>query len=595
MIRPLQRPVLGCLCGLLILAAGNSCGTDLDDTGHAVQGASSELPTERAPGYLLISPLKDNSTYILADNGRVWHQWESDQPPGNSVYLLDDGDLLRCVREGDNPVFHGGGEGGRLQRMSWDGELEWDFLWSDETRLAHHDVAPLPNGNVLLLSWSRKTRAEALAAGMDPALIQGDEIWPDSVVEIKPIEPDGGEVVWTWNVWDHLVQEFDPAQANYGVVEDHPERIDLNAHRHREQKTEDEQKDELARMAALGYAGDTQPVVRAEEAPEAPAVVESPAATETEPKTEGKRRGGRGEDFCHTNGIDYNPQLDQIVLSVRTFSELWVIDHALTTEEAAGHTGGRYGKGGDLLYRWGNPINYGRGTQDHQQLFVQHDARWVPAGMPGAGNLTVFNNGSGRPDGDYSSVVEITPPISAEGGYMMKAGEPFGPHSPTWEYRAPDPTSFYSSFISGAERQPNGNTLICQGADGFVFEVNSAGSVVWEFTNPFGESDEQGEDRGPRPEPPGERGPRPGMRPRGPQGMGPPPGQGRRPGPPPGDGPPPHPDGGPHPADRPHPAGAPTDGAGEGRPEGKKRGMNSKALFRATRIAPEHPALNRKP
>lgn len=536
----------------LSLALISGCGG-----GKEAAQAGSQVASGPSAGPILISPLKDTSTYLLGPEGEVLHRWESDQNPGNSVYLLDDGDLLRCIREGDNPVFHGGGEGGRLQRLSWDGELEWDFLWSDETHLAHHDVAPLPNGNVLLISWTRKSKEEALAAGMDPALIQGEAIWPDSVIEVRPVEPDGGEVVWEWHLWDHLVQEFDPERDNYGKVVEHPELVDLNAHGHREQKSQAEQRADLAQMAALGYAGAAPAPDRdAGGAPDA-----GPPGTGRDARGGGRGGpGGQGEDLCHTNGIDYNAELDQILLSVRSFHELWVIDHSTTTEEAASHTGGRSGKGGDLLYRWGNPINYGRGLAEHQQLFVQHDARWVPAGSPGAGNITVFNNGQGRPGGEYSSVVELTPPLREDGSYALESGEPFGPRRPTWEYVADQPETFYSSFISGAERQPNGNTLVCCGAEGWVFEVSAAGEVLWEYRNKFGEEGRGG--------PPGGRGRR-----------GPPPsGPGR-----PGGGPPPL--GGP-------PRGG-DFGGGPGGPGGGPGGINGKALFRASRLAPDHPGLAR--
>ncbi|MGC8644373.1 MAG: hypothetical protein ACP5XB_31305, partial [Isosphaeraceae bacterium] len=60
-------------------------------------------------------------------------------------------------------------------------------------------------------------------------------------------------------------------------------------------------------------------------------------------------------------------ELDQILLSVHSFSEIWIIDHGTTTAEAATHKGGRSGKGGDLLYRWGNPQAYRAGTAADQQ------------------------------------------------------------------------------------------------------------------------------------------------------------------------------------------------------------------------------------
>ena len=79
----------------------------------------------------------------------------------------------------------------------------------------------------------------------------------------------------------------------------------------------------------------------------------------------------------HTNSIDYNEEFDQILISVRYFNEIWVIDHSTTTEEAAGHTGGNSGKGGDLLYRWGNPKNIGREPRVINSSLGQHDASWI--------------------------------------------------------------------------------------------------------------------------------------------------------------------------------------------------------------------------
>ena len=72
-------------------------------------------------------------------------------------------------------------------------------------------------------------------------------------------------------------------------------------------------------------------------------------------------------------------------MSVCAFSEFWIIDHGTTTAQAAGHTGGRRGRGGDLLYRWGNPRAYRAGTKADRKLFAQHNAHWIPKGLPGAG------------------------------------------------------------------------------------------------------------------------------------------------------------------------------------------------------------------
>src|SRR5262249_52369420 len=109
-------------------------------------------------------------------------------------------------------------------------------------------------------------------------------------------------------------------------------------------------------------------------------------------------------DWTHANPVSYNAKLDQVMVSPRGFSEFWIIDHSTSKAEAAGHKGGRHGKGGDLLYRWGNPEAYRAGTAADRRLFSQHDPHWIPEGLQGAGHVLVFNNGGGRPDGNYSSV-----------------------------------------------------------------------------------------------------------------------------------------------------------------------------------------------
>jgi hypothetical protein len=399
-------------------------------------------------GYVLYSPLLSTTTYLIDKKGSVVHTWESDLAPGASVYLLDDGRLLRCGRHPD-VAFRGGGSGGRIQEFTWDGQLTWDYVLADEARLQHHDIEPLPNGNVLAIAWEFKTSEEAAQAGRNPKWLTSAGLWPDCVLEIEPQRPSGGRIVWEWHVWDHLIQDFDPERRNYGNVSEHAELVDI--HGDRKPKPIDDVA--LERLKALGYVSD-----------------------DTAPSH-------LGADFLHTNAVAYNPQFDQIVISVHKFNEIWILDHSTTTEEAAGHTGGRSGKGGDLLYRWGNPWTYRQGTAENQALFAHHDARWIPGGYPGAGNIMVFNNGVGRPGRDFSSVIELRPPVDAEGRYTLPAGGRFGPDEPLWEYTLPD--RFFADFISGAQRLANGNTFVCSGPKGRFLEVTAKGDIVWEYDNPF--------------------------------------------------------------------------------------------------------------
>jgi Arylsulfotransferase (ASST) len=197
--------------------------------------------------------------------------------------------------------------------------------------------------------------------------------------------------------------------------------------------------------------------------------------------------GNMGSGIFHFNAIKYHAGLDQIAISSPSMNEIYIIDHSTTTQEAASHHGGKYGKGGDFLYRWGNPKNYHRGDSTNQKLFGQHDVRWIEKGKPGAGNLTVFNNDiSGRKDSmNYSAIFEITPPLDENGSYKIDNDKPFGPEQPTWVYVASDTVSFWSSFISGAHRMDNGNTFINEGARGRLFEVTPEGEIVWEYLNPY--------------------------------------------------------------------------------------------------------------
>jgi len=375
-----------------------------------------------AEGYTLFAPLQSKTTTLMDNDHQTIQEWTSDYPPGHSVYLLETGNLLRTGTT-TTKVFDTGGAGGVVEEFDWDGELVWEFVYDDAEHRAHHDIEPMPNGNVLVIAWEMVSAEEAIAAGRDPDLLTEGELWVDHLVEVNR----DGEIVWEWHVWDHLIQDHDPDKANYGDVAAHPERIDLN-------------------YQVSGPPG--------------------------------------GADWNHTNSVDYSPELDQIMLSVRNFSEIWIIDHSTTTAEAASHTGGLSGRGGDLLYRWGNPAAYRAGDAADQQLFVQHDAQWILPGLPGAGNVLVFNNGTGRPGGDHSTVDELVLPSDGVGGYALEDGAAFGPDAPAWTYIADPASGFYAERISGAQRLPNGNTLVCRGTDGYVFEVTAASEVVWTYVAP---------------------------------------------------------------------------------------------------------------
>jgi hypothetical protein len=386
-------------------------------------------PAAASEGYTLFSPLQTTSTYLIDNYGRQVHKWESQYIPGLATYLCENGLLLRAGDLAQQQNFESGGRGGVIQELDWSGNEVWRFEYSSDQYLQHHDIMQLPNGNILMIAWEMKTYSQAIEAGRDPALLTYFELWPDHIIEVNP-DSNEGTIIWEWHIWDHLIQDHDSTKANYGQVGNAPGLIDLNYTARRQ---------------------DLQGI----------------------------------PDWTHVNSVDYSPEFDQILLSVPGFCEVWVIDHSTTAAEAAGHTGGNSGRGGDLLYRWGNPEAYRAGTLQDRKLFFQHDAQWIQPGFPGEGNIIVFNNGLDRPGPDYSSVEEIVPPADSLGHYFLQPGASYGPEEQAWIYAAENPSDFYSATFSSAQRFPNGNTLICSGDNGIFFEINPDTEIVWLYVNPI--------------------------------------------------------------------------------------------------------------
>lgn len=420
--------------------------------GLGLERGLKEKTAAATAGYVFFTTLPSDTTYMINMDGQVVHTWSSDYGPSGWTYLKDNGNLMRGGRDPETPRFDGGGRGGYFEEYNWEGDLVWQYKLSSSENLAHHDIAIMPNGNILAVSWEGKTTEEAIAAGRKPDLIPKAGVWPDMVVEYKPQGDNEAEVVWEWHIWDHMVQDFDANQQNYGVVTDHPELMDINNVDIPEPITQEQLEKRRANNGA--NPNDT---------PE-----------------------NQGSDLYHINAINYNVDLDQIVMSSPHLDEVFIIDHSTTTQEAAGHMGGRWGKGGDLLYRWGNPENYDKGDSTDRVLGGQHDVKWIETGLPGEGKLMVFNNNVNVPWGKpgYSAVLEITTPLT-ESEYELGPDGKYGPSEPSWSYIAKDTVSFFSPFISGAHRMSNGNTFITQGAKGRYFEVTPSGEVVWDYWTPY--------------------------------------------------------------------------------------------------------------
>ncbi|MSQ91082.1 MAG: arylsulfotransferase (ASST) [Phycisphaerales bacterium] len=368
----------------------------------------------------MVSTVTVNSTTARNSAGAILQTWTASTGAASIAYLKPDGSLVRPSIHVAG-AYNGAARGGRIQIWNSAGTMVNDLIVSTAEFQQHHDITLLPNGNFLCIAWEGHTQAQGLAAGR--TTLTG-AIWPETILEIQPTGYNTYNIVWRWSLWNHLVQEANSSLANYGVVADHPELVNINY---------------------------------------------------------GTVNSG---DWIHANAIDYDPVRDQIVMSSRNFNEFWVIDHSTTTAQAATHTGGNAGRGGDILYRWGNPAAYGRGTAANQVFFTVHSAAWINAGMPGAGNILAFNNGDRAGSAnDYSTVVEIAPPRDANGNYVIASEQAFGPASPAWSHGALG--AFYGGPTQcGAFRTLDNTTLITLTNTGTVFEVNAAGSTIWTMTVP---------------------------------------------------------------------------------------------------------------
>ncbi len=158
-------------------------------------------------------------------------------------------------------------------------------------------------------------------------------------------------------------------------------------------------------------------------------------------------------DWSHFNTVGYNPKTDQVIMNSRNFAEFYFINR----------------KTGAIEYRWGNPSTHGAGKRPNwyddgdQKIFGAHHSTLLENG-----NILVFDNGSERPEGNRSRVVEVDPKTSQI----------------VWEYSAKDHNSFYTYRQGGAQRLPNGNTLITSTHHGHLFEVTPDKKVVWDYVSP---------------------------------------------------------------------------------------------------------------
>ena len=384
-------------------------------------------------GYILTSAYGGAKTVLIDSTGQVVHEWdhttlsENERLGGYSCYLTPEGNLLRSAIVPENQVIpEMAPRQGILQELDPEGNIVWRYELAEDLYMLHHDMKIMPNGHVLAVSFVARTLPQMKETGVDTNLVNGMIGARKFILSEKIIEIDPKADGGPQIVWEwHVYNHIIPGEE----AAEHPELFSGKI------------------SNALFYT----------------------------------------YQWMHLNGLDYNPDQDLILFSSRVFSELYIIDHSTTTEEAAGHTGGKRGKGGDILYRWGKPANYQVYNWSGKTLDCLHSVNWIPKGYVGEGDIVFFHNNSMQ---QKSEVIEIKPPMDENGNFSMTEGQAFGPLQPEWIY-APD-QNFFSAQMSSAFCLPNGNKigqLAYPSNGGFDISGNSrvveidreTKEVVWEY------------------------------------------------------------------------------------------------------------------
>jgi hypothetical protein len=428
-------------------------------------------------GYTTVAPLMGGSgCYLIDMEGRVCHTW-----PMTGYKLMPNGNLYA-------------GFSAAFCEMDWDGNYVWGpWEMPDPPPLAdaghHHDSwwmhdATLDEDAYIGNIFWKATNEEVYAAGGDPSIdytyttSTGAGFWGGGsgrsgmTDAIWIVSKETGNITWEWKFLDHTIQDVNPAWPCYVAdgmaISDYPGKCNIH-----------------------WQTNDSSP--------------------NGEP--------GMIQDWHHCNSLNYNEALDLVCINAKHWSEFYVIDHAATTVpgDIEATRMAAASDAGDFIYRWGNPSAYGQGEaptfkdENDQQMYGSHNIHWVDndswgtyGDYDGADcyNFIIYNNGCYNPNQNHSEILEINPFLDAEGnntgwfvnppeaGYVtgravgMGAGFTQDSTQLVWQYESSNPNSFSSMHISGCQRLPNGNTLVCSGTQAHLFEVTTDGEVVWDYVSP---------------------------------------------------------------------------------------------------------------
>ena len=375
-------------------------------------------PARAWNGYTVLSPLQTQAVLVIDMNGNVVKRWEGlNNSAGGPARVLPGGILISA--SGARPPNQ---ESLELVQQDFDGKVIWQF--------SHNEQIKTGEGSTI---WSARQhhdwQRESLPAGYYS---------PESA----PVVEGTSTLILTHT------NRMQPKVADVMLEDDRLVEVSWKGELLWEWVASDH-------IDELGFAPDARKAIKAAQ-------------------SFNKARGSF--DWLHINSAHYvgpNRWFDQgdmrfapnnVIISSREASLLAIV-----------------GRDGKIVWRLGPDFSESKELRSIRQIIGQHHAHIIPKGLPGAGNLLVFDNGG-------SSGYGFASPIAPDGvGAFARSTSRVVEINPVtlelvWSYTNP---RFFSTNISSAQRLPNGNTLITAGAGGRMFEVTTEGAIVWEYMYPL--------------------------------------------------------------------------------------------------------------
>ena len=391
-------------------------------------------PARAWSGFTVLSPLQTQAAVVIDMNGKVVKQWDGfSNSAGGPSRVLPNGDVIGAAgaRQGRQESFE-------LVQRDFAGNVVWRLDRNEEIATndgktqqslrQHHDWQreDFPAGYYSPDFMPARSGSNTLVLAHTDRRVPGIAdvlLQDDRIIEVSP----KGEIVWQWSAGDHIDELGFDARARESI--------------------------RGARAGGAGGAGRAGAAGRAGRGAAAPVAF----------------------DWLHLNSATYlgpNRWFDagdkrfapnNVIVSSREASLIAII-----------------ARDGSIVWRLGPNFLESDATRAIGQIIGQHHAHFIPKGLPGAGNLLVFDNGGSSGYGEPSGIAPRGTGVYARANSRVLEIDPVT-LALVWSYTAG--AQFFSTNISGAQRLPNGNTLITEGAGGRVFEVTSDRQIVWEFMN----------------------------------------------------------------------------------------------------------------